>query len=350
MRTRAQVTRPSATRWFLAAAIAALAASISLVLPAPTLAAVPANDNYLASARLTASDGTVPSKLRLSIDTREATEQADLFQPDRDGAPLGGGPPERLLCGTTPYGKTVWYDVSPDVPGGVEIVAGGFDTVVAVYEFDPRTAAIRRSLGCVNETAAGAERLSFVVRADRSYTIQVGGVASSGAAQAGLLDLAFTFFQDRDGDGVLDRTPDACPSLQGPRASGGCPPRLRSLPAFSWDRAGGGLRLTSVEWPSLPRGAVVTATCRRCASGGVRTRVQSRGPGTAVQLRRLTGVVGPSGATLDLMVTMAPRGEDRWRFGAIGAAYRYVFSPQRLTRTRARCVLPGQRTPRTRCR
>ena len=70
-----------------------------------------------------------------TTDTTEATTQADLFNPSRDGAPLGGAGPENTTCKGAPFGKTVWYDLAPPADGDAVIRATGFATVVAVYEW-----------------------------------------------------------------------------------------------------------------------------------------------------------------------------------------------------------------------
>src|SRR5262245_47822049 len=114
-------------RLFLAALLA------SAALPAAAAAAPPANDNYLAST-------TVPiqaSTFNDVVDTTEATTQTDLFNPSKEGAPLGGAGPESTSCNGTPFGKTVWYDLQPPADGGLEIKTAGFDTVVAIYEWNP---------------------------------------------------------------------------------------------------------------------------------------------------------------------------------------------------------------------
>ena len=59
-----------------------------LALPATAAAAPPPNDNYLASTTIASQE------YRDSVDTTEATTQPDLFNPNRDGLPFGGGDPE----------------------------------------------------------------------------------------------------------------------------------------------------------------------------------------------------------------------------------------------------------------
>ena len=54
----------------------ALGLALALAAAPPALAVPPANDNYLGSVGVTASQ---------TVDTTEATTQADLFDPNRDG-------------------------------------------------------------------------------------------------------------------------------------------------------------------------------------------------------------------------------------------------------------------------
>ena len=101
-------------RLLLAAALTAAACASA---PALASAAPPVNDNYLASLPVDQAEFTA------TTDTTEATTQPDLFNPNRDGQPLGGGAAEPLTCKGTAFGKTVWYDLAPQVDGGVQLRA-----------------------------------------------------------------------------------------------------------------------------------------------------------------------------------------------------------------------------------
>src|SRR4051794_16599143 len=127
-------------RLLLAAALTAAACASA---PALAAAAPPVNDNYLASLPVDQVEFTG------NVDTTEATTQPDLFNPNRDGAPLGGGAAESLDCKGTPFGKTVWYDLAPQVNGGVQLRASGtFQPVIAVYEWNVQNSAITRLVDC----------------------------------------------------------------------------------------------------------------------------------------------------------------------------------------------------------
>src|SRR5690349_15309011 len=110
---------------------AALTAAACAGTSSPAFAAPPVNDNYLSSLLVDQVE------FKTTVDTTEATTQPDLFNPNRDGQPLGGYIAEPTDCAGTAFGKTVWYDLAPPVDGGLQIRAGGtgFQAVVAVYEY-----------------------------------------------------------------------------------------------------------------------------------------------------------------------------------------------------------------------
>jgi hypothetical protein len=330
----------AATRIVRAVGAAALACTCAALLAPAASAAPPANDNYLSSLQMVEGD-RVARQFSEVVNTTEATVQPDLFNPSRDGLPLGGGGPERTNCDGTDYGHTVWYDFLPEISGGAEIAATGYDTVVAVYEYDVRTARIVRTLACQN-SGAGEEIILPSVAGRRAYTIQVGGVG----AAAGALDFSFLFFGDRDEDGVLDEEPDECPRTPGINAAGGCPPDLDAAPSISWDRTSAGLRFTTALVRDVPRGARVEVRCRRC---GLR-RAVVRSKGRDVRVRRLIGRTARPGAVLEVFVTMAPRGRSRFRHGAIGNYVKYVFDSAGIRKRTTACLRVGSKKPRRTCR
>jgi hypothetical protein len=311
----------------------------SVLVPAAAWAAAPLNDNYLASTQMMRSDGTVTREFHEVVDTSAATVQPDLFDPDKEGMKLGGGPAENIRCGQSEFGATVWYDFAPEVAGGVEIVAGGYDTVVSVYEYDVRTAKITRAVTCANRPGAGEDVLVPKVKRGAHYTIQVGGAG----ATAGMLDFKFSFYGDRDEDDVLDLS-DKCPRIPGVSEAGGCPPELRVAPRVGWTTAAGGARLERLSVLSVPVGARVEARCRRCGLRQVRV---AHGP--VVSLPQFVGRLLPDGAALELLVTRAHTSAGRYRFGAVGNYFRYTVRNGRLSARTDRCLQPGSTTPRRRC-
>jgi hypothetical protein len=317
-----------------------LAVLACALLPVPVAAAAPPpNDNYLAS--LLMQDGEVVAREFSDAPvTTEATVQADLFNPSRDGIPFGGkAGPEPTKCGPVSYGNTVWYDFLPEVSGGVQILASGYDTVVAVYEYDVATAELGKQVECANRGVA-EDVLIPKVEAGKAYTVQVGAVGGAAAR----LQFEFLFFADRDEDEVLDEL-DRCPSQPGIDAAGGCPPKLAAALSLEWANTANGVRFTRVRVRGVPRGGRVEARCRSC---GVR-RTVAQGRGRPVSLRKLVGREAPAGAVLEVFVTRRARGSGRYRHGAIGSYLRYTFEPAGIRKRTVRCLRPGSMKPRRRC-
>jgi hypothetical protein len=317
---------------------------------APAAAVPPPNDNYLASSRMVRDDRvTVARFFHNVVDTREATTQPDMFQPDAQGMALGGGPPEPTTCPPPPgqapfsFGNTVWYDFAPEIPGGVEITAAGYDTSVVVYRFNPRTSLITGVVACQNLSAGPSEDVQIPsVAGGASYTVQVGGVAGA----AGVLDFTFRFFPDRDGDGVLDEAPDRCPTLPGIQQAGGCPPRIEASLRYTFVSTGGGTRFLRMTVVHVPKGARVVARCRRC---GISQTVTAKGTSGTVRLRRFVGRTIASGAVLEVRVTHPRAASGRFKFGAFGALITLPIASGDVGPQRSRCLRPGSRTPRRRC-
>jgi hypothetical protein len=320
-------------RWMVGFAAAAV------IVPGTAWAATPPNDNYLASTQMTRADGTVAREFHDVVDTSAATVQPDLFEPDREGMKLGGGPVENTRCGQSTFGATVWYDFAPEVSGGVEIVAGGYDTVVSVYEYDVKTAKITRTVTCANKPGTGEDVLLPKVEGGKHYTVQVGNAG----ATPGALDFKFNFYGDRDEDDVLDLS-DRCPTVRGVSEAAGCPPELRTATLAPYVTASGGARMQRLSVLRVPVGARVEARCRRCGLRQVRV---AKGP--VVTLSKFAGPVLPNGAVLEILVTRARTSSGRYRYGAIGNYYRYTIRGERLSARVDRCLKPGSTTPRKRC-
>lgn len=314
-------------------AIAALAAT------SPAQAAAPTNDNYLASTQMMEA-GAVMRSFSQVVDTTAATTQPDLFNPDREGMPFAGGAAETTSCRGVPFGATVWYDFAPEVPGGVEILAGGYDTTVAVYEYDPRTATITRMVTCASSPGVGEEVLLPKVKRNTSYTIQVGGAAGA----SGMLDFKFGFFGDRDEDGIFDETPDKCVSIPGVAAAGGCPPELRTTIRNPYRDAAGGVRLTSLTLGRLPVGARVEARCGGCGPKQVRIA-----RGATVSMTKFAGRFLRAGTRLEVFVSRSRTTSGLYKFGAIGNYFRYTVRSRGLSARTDRCLKPGSTTPLKRC-
>lgn len=311
-----------------------LIAAAVLALPATAAAAPPPNDNYLASTTIAGEEYTD------SVDTTEATTQPDMFNPNRDGLPFAGGDPEPTSCaGTSPFGKTVWWDFQPPSAGGVEIKAnGGFDVVVAVYKWSATTSKITKTVRCQNDEAGSEDLIIPRVSAGTNYTIQVGGANNAG----GPVRLEFTYFPDTDGDGILDDAPDKCRKQPGISRFGGCPPELRSTPRVAYTSVGSGLRITNLEIDDVPKGARAEIRCGRT----VKQRAKRKG---TLKVRGCTGRSVSGGSSIQVRVTLGRTGKGQYRYGAVGKYFRWPVSGGKLGKRKTSCLQPGSRKP-TKCR
>jgi hypothetical protein len=311
----------SAVRSALAVALLALCA-----LPASGWAqAPPVNDHYLESLRLNDPGTRLERRdtLRDLRNTTNATVQADVFSP-----PQSGGPPETTGCKGTSFGKTVWYDMYPDVNGLVRLRASGYDTVFAVVPFNRRTS--RPSFGealCSNASSSTNEEFLVQVRRGDSYSIQIGGVNDAGGA----LEFLFDFLADTDGDGVVD-TDDGCRTLDGPARNDGCPLRLQAAVTLRAQPTANGVELLALRVTASRRSRIAVSCSRGCG------RQVKRGRGT-VSFPALRGVDLSAGATLDIRVT---------RENSFGAFTRYMIQRGNFKKIE-RCMNPGSTKPRRRC-
>jgi hypothetical protein len=317
----------------------ALAAAVAAVLAtgAVAYADAPANDNYLAATPV------LTERYHDTVDTTQATEQPNVFDPSPDSRSTGAAQAETLSCDGHAYGKTVWYDFLPPTSGGVRLTAAGYDTALAVYEYDSATGRITRPVACQDAGEGPSEELDVpppAIEAGKYYTVQVGGAVVDGTARSGALDFRLEFYGDRDGDGVLDHN-DACPDVAG--APGGCPPQIAGTPRL----AIAGLHVVLLEWAGLPRGADVTARCRGCGAHGIRQTVRVRGDGVA-RLGSFAGINAHRGAVLDVSATLAARGSGEYRFGAIGKRAHYRIGSKAF-RWAMRCLVPGSRSEEMTC-
>jgi hypothetical protein len=310
--------------------VASVAAVVALVLPAAALAVAPVNDDYLKSTPINRPDTRVTREdVKTSVDTTEATTQPDLFLP---GTVAGGGGPENTTCQGRAYGKTVWYDLHPDVDGALEIQTGGFNVAINVYEFDNRSAKILRAVACSSEPGTQDFIPATRLKAKRHYTIQIGGVDEGAGPLGGVLGISFQFFADRDDDDVFDPL-DSCPDQPGIRAAGGCPPELRSTPKLTATPTATGIIVRKLS-VSATKGAKVEVRCRRRCSGH-----QARTAGV-VSFPLLRGRALPAGALIEIFVTK-PK--------AIGTYVRYEVVRGNFKRV-DRCLRPGSHTPRKKCK
>ena len=300
----------------LLAAAASMAAFASSAVAAP-----PPNDPYLASSPIDRTE------FATTVDTTEATTQPDLFNPSRDGLPLGGGTSENTACKGSVFGKTVWYDLPPKFSGGVELTAtAAFPVAVAVYEWNDASQ-ITRMVDCT--TAPGPLRL--VLGGKRNYTVQVGGVGAAGGPIAFKADVFF----DKDDDGSLDEL-DKCPEVAGIERFGGCPPELKVTPALSWVPASNGVEISRLAVDRVPKGAKLVAKCKGCGSQTVRAKKQGR-----VVFNKLVGKTVRAGSNIELRVTLAKTGRGTYEFGATGSYFKWPVKASGLGPRQTRCIAVG---------
>lgn len=295
---------------------------------ASATAAPPTNDHYLQSLRLNEDGSRLERRdtLRDVRDTSEATVQTDVFNPGPNGQPGSGGPAEPTTCQSSTYGKTVWYDMYPDVNGLVRLRANGFNSVISVVPFNRRTGAPSfGSRQCADQSTGPAEEFLVSVRGRRAYTIQIGGVNDA----FGSLEFLFDFLADTDGDGVLDEQ-DQCDRSPGTRRNG-CPVRLVADVNFRARPTANGVQFLTfrVEAPRRSRVQVICPGCGR----------QVRNART-VGFRRMRGRSLRAGSKIVVRTT---------RRGAIGSHITYRVLRGNIRGPVKRCMNPGSRRPRRRC-
>ena len=302
-----------------------IAAAASLAVLAPTaLAAPPVNDNYLASLPVDRVE------FRSTVDLTEATVQQDIFNPSRDGQPLGGGTTENTVCKGTPFGKTAWFDLTPQSDGAIDVSAAGtgFTPVVVLYEWSQANSQITRMVDC---TPVAGGRLALDVKKGRSYTIQLGGAGGIG----GPATLSVDYFADTDGDGEYDAL-DKCPEVPGIARFGGCPPELRVVPSIGFDRTGNGVRISRLVVDRVPKGAKVVAKCSGCGSQTVRAKKTG-----TISLTKLVGKTVRAGGNVEIRVTLGSQRTGTYKFGATGSYFKWPVQANGLGKRQTRCIAAG---------
>ena len=273
----------------------------TLALPGSASAAPPINDNYLSSAKLNERGQRLNSTetLTATLDTSQATTQADVFRPDGSG----GGPAEPTTCGGSVIGKTVWYDFYPDLNGVVRLRANGFNTAIAVVPFDPASGRpdFSRRI-CANQSPSVTEEFLAEVRKNRAYTVQIGGVGGAG----GMLEFLFDFI----------------PSY----------PRLKADPTLLVRPNSSGVELVSLK-VAASRGARVSVSCTKRAC---RRQAKKAGRRAVSFNKRLKGRNLRAGSTLVLRVT---------KKDTIGSYIAFKIRRGRFTKIE-RCLSPGSKKPR----
>lgn len=261
----------------------------------------PVNDDYLRSLQLNAPGTRLNSTdtLRDDRNTTAATTQSDVFAPQSSG-----GGPEVTFCKGARYGKTIWYDLHPHKNGVLRVRTSGYDNVISIYPFDPKTLRLRKDQKrCVNEETLPSEEMLVPVRGGKAYTVQIGGVKDAGGPIRVLFDYAVERLR-----------------------------RLRAEATLTAAAEPGGIRLRGLE-VSTSRRTQVTVSCttgctRKRKKGSRRTRFP-----------HVAGTYMPAGSKVRIRVT-APK--------AIGVYIEYRVRSGGFDK-RVRCLNPGSSTPRKRC-
>jgi hypothetical protein len=299
-----------------------LVAAVLAALPGAAAAAPPDNDHYLFN-QLMHPGGTFsnpgpfpepPSVPGLNVDTSEATEQGDLYNP-----PGSGGPPEPLACQIGPgqvseIRKTMWMSFRPHRYGRMKIqTSGGFDSTILVMPFDaPDDPTPRPEFGFCTDRLSGFSEdfgddrnIPPVIRG-AWYAVQVGGFRdpNTGNAGGGPVEARFEFLR--------------------PATIGGADAVLRGSGTSS------GIRVSELAVTG-PRGARIEVTCTR---GGCRRDTATARLGDPPAFMRPLGKVLPPDPASDVEMT--------------GASGKSPSPPlARLAATRA-AASPIARTARTR--
>ena len=321
--------------------------------PTPTTTtekpAPPPNDNYLASTIIPAAQttGTGIARYHDVENITNATTQGELFNPEQNGLKLSGGGREPLTCEGHRYGRTIWYDLHPKSPEGVQLQVTGIPNVIVVYEWSLKTAKITRRVGCQVQNSGAPNTYTLpselMPSKDDAYTVQIGALDTT--TTGGSLNFTAVFVPDHDGDGIYD-SQDACPSLAGVRQFGGCPPTLNPILHYAASAASGKLTLSQVSVAPVPGATKVTARC----SCGLSETVSVGAHATKVPLSRFSKAKIRFGSTVQVWVTVPAHGDGTYKYGAIGAYQQYKAGPDGLGEPVKKCLLPGSMTPRSQCR
>ena len=266
---------------------AALTAAACASAPALASAAPPVNDNYLAS--LPVGPGRVHGDDRHD----RGDDPARPLQPE----PRRAAARRRRGRAADLQGHGLRQDglVRPRAAGRrrrCSCARRGFQTVVAVYEWNPQDSQITRLVDC--SANAAVDDLLLDVKGKKNYTIQVGGVAGAGGrAQLQRRRSSPT----PTATAILDDQLDKCKTVPGIERFGGCPPELKVVPSIGFDGSASGITIKRLIVDRVPKGAKVVAKCSglRLADGqgqALRPRLalQARGQeraraGTKIEIR-----------------------------------------------------------------
>jgi hypothetical protein len=295
-----------------------------------------------------------------TADTTNYTLQADMFNPNGDGTPSSGGPPEPNECGSSTYANTIWSVFYADKYGVMRIeTAGPFDSVIGIVPFrspynDPRPLGI----SCFDGLSGFQEQAAGLVFPGEWYAVQVGG---TGTPPGGQVQVKFE----------LDR-----------------PPRVGGDAVLTWNGVQGGIKVKSLV-VKAPKGSKVAVKCvrKKCGKnprpftarkGLFNKPIAAVGPAdssSGVRMRPLAGGGTPSDAAPKLRSAAARRssvspqahaaknykllGGRKLKLGTrlqirltrpgfVGTYFEYNVSLKGAPKVK-RCMNPGSNKPRKRC-
>ncbi len=264
--------RALATAFIALAALPAAAAAQTPVTP-------PDNDNYLQPFFVNGGNSmTVGDVLAIQADTTNYTVQPDLFSPNGNGTPGGGGPPEPTVCegyqNPATYGNTIWSVFRSRNYGRMNVSAasGNFDEVIRVVPFtSPDNPTPVLPGACYDNLAGSQESASGLVFPGQFYAVQVGGtIDQTSPTQGGPMQVKFELH---------------------------APPSVAGDALLFWRLQP--LRVTSLTAQGVTKGAKVTLTCTKRACK--RIKKTARKPFWAKPL----SAVGPAPAGVSMKSAVA---------------------------------------------
>lgn len=236
---------------------------------------------------------------------------------------------EQAACGSSPYGKTLWYRFSIPKAGTVTVDASGFNTAIALFQ-----PGATQALACRLNASATATSLPRHLGAG-TYEVQVGGVGSGLAASRGTLNLKVNFAADPPP--VVTPAPVVVtppPVVVPPK------PLARVRSTFEhlgiWGATG---RFTALTIRNVPAGATVRVTCK--GKGCRKKRITKRVRKATSRLKlakamRRNHHLRP-GALVEVRVTAPKR---------IGKVFQFRIRAFKPPSTKTLCLAPGATRPR----
>jgi hypothetical protein len=353
---------------FLTCAALGLAAAFPSAASAQEPINPPLADHYLQPYFLNDADTALPydEPFGFTLDTTGYTLQDDLFSPNGNGEPGGGGPAEPNQCtvangNVSEYANTAWFVFRAHRWGRMRVeTAGAVDTVIGLLPFESpeQPAPLFDFASCSDGLRGLQESKTDIVVPGVWYATQVGGKQPT---PGGTLQVKFELLK--------------------PRSVGGA--------AFLFWKTGP-LRISDMHVKNVPAGQTLQLSCTKGACKKKRINVRSKAP-----LNRLAADPGssgdvPAGIAMDAAGTRSaasvfpasefpappvaakeavaheaakvvkllrnkrvkPGAKVELRIkraGYIGKYYRWNVKRNGISSATTRCLNPGSNKPRKRC-